>query len=80
MQKENGSNKCQRENEDDIWVTNIGNKISSSECYAALKCDTYTRSPGESSVYSFSIVPDEPPAPAARVEFGFICVFAALRL
>lgn len=29
-----------------------------------------TRKPGLSSVYSFSIVPDEPPAPAARVELG----------
>jgi len=32
--------------------------------------ETYTRSPGESSVYSLSIVFDEPPAPAARDEFG----------
>jgi len=30
-----------------------------------------TRKPGESSVYSFSIVLEDPPAPAARVEFGF---------
>ena len=29
-----------------------------------------TRRPGLSSVYSFSIVPDEPPAPAERVELG----------
>jgi len=30
-----------------------------------------TLRPGESSVYSLSIVFDEPPAPAARVELGF---------
>lgn len=29
-----------------------------------------TFKPGLSSVYSFSIVPDEPPAPAERVEAG----------
>jgi len=29
-----------------------------------------TRSPGESSVYSLSIVLDDPPAPAARDELG----------
>jgi len=29
-----------------------------------------TFSPGLSSVYSFNIVPDEPPAPAARVDVG----------
>jgi hypothetical protein len=32
--------------------------------------DTYTLSPGESSVYNFSIVLDDPPAPAARDELG----------
>lgn len=32
---------------------------------------TYTLRPGESSVYSLSMVFDEPPAPAARVELGF---------
>ena len=31
---------------------------------------THTRSPGESSVYSFNMVLEEPPAPAARVELG----------
>lgn len=42
---------------------------------------TCTRSPGESSVYSLSIVPDEPPAPAAREELGFgACEPAARRL
>ncbi len=42
---------------------------------------TYTRSPGESSVYNLSMVFDEPPAPAARVELGFeTCEPAALRL
>lgn len=42
---------------------------------------THTRSPGESSVYSFSIVFDEPPAPAALDEFGFAtCEPAARRL
>jgi len=40
-----------------------------------------TLSPGESSVYSLSIVFDEPPAPAARVELGFdTCEPVALRL
>lgn len=29
-----------------------------------------TFNPGLSSVYSLSIVPEEPPAPAARVEVG----------
>lgn len=44
-----------------------------------------TFSPGLSSVYSFSIVPDEPPAPAARVEAGLafrsdsLCSAAARR-
>ena len=33
--------------------------------------NTYTLRPGESSVYSLSMVFDEPPAPAARVELGF---------
>ena len=32
--------------------------------------NTYTRSPGESSVYNLSMVLEDPPAPAARVEFG----------
>ena len=42
---------------------------------------TYTRRPGESSVYRRSIVFDEPPAPAARAELGFAaCDAAALRL
>ncbi len=41
----------------------------------------YTLSPGESSVYNFNMVFDDPPAPAARVEFGRDTVlFAALRL
>lgn len=31
---------------------------------------TYTFNPGESSVYNFNIVLDEPPAPAALAEFG----------
>lgn len=34
----------------------------------------YTLSPGESSVYNFSMVLDDPPAPAARDELGLeIC-------
>jgi hypothetical protein len=37
-----------------------------------------TFNPGESSVYSFSIVLLEPPAPAARVELGR--AFAVLSL
>lgn len=42
---------------------------------------TYTRSPGESSVYNRSIVLDDPPAPAAREELGFDTVeFVARRL
>lgn len=32
---------------------------------------THTLKPGESSVYNRSIVLDEPPAPADRVELGF---------
>lgn len=31
---------------------------------------THTRRPGESSVYSFNMVLEDPPAPAARVELG----------
>ena len=43
--------------------------------------DTYTLSPGESSVYSFSIVLDDPPAPAARDELGLeTCDVPARRL
>ena len=42
--------------------------------------NTHTRSPGESSVYSLSIVLLEPPAPAARVELGFAAVLPARRL
>jgi hypothetical protein len=43
--------------------------------------DTHTRSPGESSVYSLSIVLDDPPAPAARDELGFdTCDAPARRL
>jgi hypothetical protein len=45
----------------------------------ASRSETHTRSPGESSVYSFSIVPDEPPAPAARVELGFVTVWPVAR-
>jgi len=37
-----------------------------------------TLNPGESSVYSFNIVFDDPPAPAARLELGFeTCVDGA---
>ncbi len=43
--------------------------------------DTYTLSPGESSVYSFSMVFDDPPAPAERDELGFeTCDVPARRL
>ena len=43
--------------------------------------NAHTRRPGESSVYSFSIVFDDPPAPAALVELGFAtCEPAARRL
>jgi hypothetical protein len=43
--------------------------------------DTYTLRPGESSVYNFSMVFDDPPAPAARDELGFAtCDVAARRL
>lgn len=43
--------------------------------------NTYTRSPGESSVYNLSIVLDEPPAPAARDELGLeTCDATARRL
>ncbi len=43
--------------------------------------DTYTLRPGESSVYSFSMVFDDPPAPAARDELGLeTCDVAARRL
>ena len=47
-----------------------------------MKKKTYTRRPGESSVYSLSIVFDDPPAPAARDEFGRgdTCEFPARRL
>lgn len=41
--------------------------------------NTYTLRPGESSVYSLSMVFDEPPAPAARVEFGFETVLPVAR-
>ena len=44
--------------------------------------DTYTLRPGESSVYNFSMVFDDPPAPAARDELGLeeACDVAARRL
>ena len=43
--------------------------------------NTYTRSPGESSVYSLSMVLDDPPAPAARDELGLeTCDAPARRL
>jgi hypothetical protein len=43
--------------------------------------DTYTLRPGESSVYNFSMVFDDPPAPAARDELGLeTCDVAARRL
>jgi len=38
-----------------------------------------TLRPGESSVYSLSMVFDEPPAPAARVELGFETVLPVAR-
>lgn len=38
--------------------------------------DTHTRSPGESSVYNFNMVLDDPPAPAARLELGLLTVVA----
>jgi hypothetical protein len=41
---------------------------------------TDTRRPGESSVYSLSIVFELPPAPAAREELGFETVLFARRL
>ena len=42
---------------------------------------TYTLRPGESSVYSFSMVFDDPPAPAERDELGLeTCDVAARRL
>ena len=45
------------------------------------KDDTYTLRPGESSVYNFSMVFDDPPAPAARDELGLeTCDVAARRL
>jgi len=36
-----------------------------------------TRNPGESSVYSFNMVLEDPPAPAARLELGFFSTVAA---
>jgi hypothetical protein len=43
--------------------------------------DAYTLRPGESSVYNFSMVFDDPPAPAARDELGLeTCDVAARRL
>ena len=44
--------------------------------------DTYTLSPGESSVYNLSMVLDDPPAPAARDELGLeeTCDVPARRL
>jgi hypothetical protein len=45
------------------------------------KDDTYTLRPGESSVYNFSMVFDDPPAPAERDELGLeTCDVAARRL
>lgn len=40
---------------------------------------THTRNPGESSVYSFSIVFEDPPAPAARLELGLTAWFPVAR-
>ena len=42
--------------------------------------DTYTLRPGESSVYNFNMVFDDPPAPAARDELGLEVCDVARRL
>lgn len=44
-----------------------------------VKSWTHTRRPGESSVYSLSIVLLDPPAPAARDEFGLATVLPVAR-
>lgn len=56
-------------------MVGIGNDKSRAKEY-----DTYTLRPGESSVYNFSMVFDDPPAPAARDELGLTCDVAARRL
>ena len=55
--------------------------VSAVERRTGWEKDTYTLSPGESSVYNFSIVLDDPPAPAARDELGLeTCDVPARRL
>ena len=55
--------------------------ISNDKERRAEQDDTYTLRPGESSVYNFSMVFDDPPAPAARDELGLAtCDVAARRL
>lgn len=55
-------------------------RVSGYNIQVSVTC-THTLRPGESSVYSLSMVFDEPPAPAARDEFGLdTVVFVARRL
>jgi hypothetical protein len=55
--------------------------VSNDDKRRAEEDDTYTLRPGESSVYNFSMVFDDPPAPAAREELGLAtCDVAARRL
>ena len=77
VQEENGCDERQRKDEDNKRVAievcqklnqsnnNIGRFIESKD-----EMNTHILRPGESSVYSFNIVFELPPAPAARDEFG----------
>jgi hypothetical protein len=81
MEEEYGCNKGERENENDERVTiKVGSAV---RAYNKKETErrAHTRRPGESSVYNFSIVLDDPPAPAARDELGFdTCDATARRL
>lgn len=82
VKEEDGGDEREGQHEDDEGVTarscqhhgpsksnrSIGGGCQ--ECSIAKEEKTHTRSPGESSVYNLSMVLEDPPAPAARVEFG----------
>jgi hypothetical protein len=84
MEEEYGCDEGERKDEDDervtvedngiCWVSGVMSKRERAD-------DTYTLSPGESSVYSFNMVFDDPPAPAERDELGLeTCDVPARRL
>ena len=80
MEEEDGGNEGEGEDQHNEGVS--GEEASKSERRTSeIWRHTHTRRPGESSVYSFNIVFEEPPAPAAREELGLeTCEPVALRL